>query len=49
MSKRAKLAALSAAIWSVAVVIVFVVLFGTWFKDFDRQIDALVKAIGGRV
>lgn len=47
--RRNKLAALSAVIWSVAVVIVVAFVLGAVFSEMDDQIDALVKAIGGRV
>lgn len=49
MTRRTKLAALSAVIWSAAVVIVVAFVLGAVFSELDRQIDALVKAIGGRV
>lgn len=42
-----KLAALSAVIWSVAVVIIMAFLLGTVFSEFDEKLRILVGAMGG--
>lgn len=46
---RTKLAAMSAAIWSVAVVIFMAFVLGAVLSEFDEKLRILVQAIGGAV
>lgn len=45
--RRNKLAALSAFIWSVAVVIVVAFMLGAVLSEFDEKLRLLVGALGG--
>lgn len=45
--RRNKLVALSAAIWSVAVVIIAAFVLGAVFSEFDEKLRILVQAMGG--
>lgn len=45
--RRNKLAALSAVIWSVAVVIVVAFVLGAVLSEFNQALGALTKALGG--
>lgn len=42
-----KIAALSAVIWSVAVVILVAFVLGAVLSEFNSSIDMLTKALGG--
>lgn len=45
--RRNKLAALSAVIWSIAVVIVVAFVLGAVLSEFNQALGTLTKALGG--
>lgn len=47
--RRNKLAALSAVIWSVAVVIIAAFVLGAVLNEFSQALGVLTKALGGAV